>query len=624
MIYEVNRFMADHVVNTYLNTPDNDWYKARLSGLVFAVMAAFFLLLVRLFYLQVIEGEEFRRLSESNCIRIQNIDPPRGLIFDCKGELIVDNRPSFDVCITPKDAKPIEETFMRLAALTHAPVAEMEERFNKQKGMPSYNPVVVLPDVDRNTLGAIEVRRFDLPGVTVQVRPLRHYVHNGSAAHLLGYLGEISQKEMDSGNYPGSLRGDYIGKNGIERKFEMSLRGVRGGRQVEVDARGRLVRVLRTVPEKPGNNMYLTIDQQLQTATEALFAENVGAAVAIDPNTGYVLALVSSPTFDQNVFVAGLTHDTWKALIGNPERPMENKALQGTYPPASTYKILTAMAGLEEGVIDEHTTVLCPGYYRFGNRSYKCWRPQGHGSVDIFKALAQSCDVYFYQVGQRLGVDKLSFYARASGLGAKTGIDLDNEASGIIPTADWKKRRTGDVWQRGETLSLAIGQGFNLVTPLQMADFISSVANGGKRYRPLLVKKIVDQKERMVKEGNPELVGNLPIKPRNLDIVKQGLWQVVNSGGGTASAIRMKTVEIAGKTGTAQVISRSRGDDETAAGPAHLKPHAWFVAYAPAESPKIAVAVIVEHGEHGSSAAAPIARDIIKYYLREAKKDDDR
>lgn len=606
--------MADQVVNTYLNTPDNDWYKARLSGLVFAVLAAFFLLFIRMFHLQIIEGEEYRRLSESNCIRIQNIDPPRGLIYDSRGELIVDNRPSFDICITPKDAKPIEETFSRLAALTLTPAKEMEERFAKQKGLPSYSPVVVLPDVDRNTLGAIEVRKYDLPGVTVQVRPLRHYLHKGSAAHLLGYLGEVSQKEMESDRFPGTLRGDYIGKNGIERKFELMLRGVRGGRQVEVDARGRLVRILRTVEEKPGNNLYLTIDQKLQMETEALFAENVGAAVAIEPDTGNVLALVSSPSFDQNDFVAGLSHATWNALINNPERPMENKAVQGTYPPASTYKILTAMAALEEGVVDEHTSFLCTGSYRFGNRSYKCWRKEGHGTVDIYRAISHSCDVFFYQVGQRLGVDKLSFYARSSGLGSRTGIELDNEAAGIIPTAEWKKKRTGDAWQRGETLSIAIGQGFNLVTPLQMACFMSAVGNGGKRFKPQLVQKIVDQEGRLIQETRPELVGTLPVKTRNLNIVRHGLWQVVN-GGGTASAIRLKTVEISGKTGTAQVISRSRGDSEIASGPAHWKPHAWFVAYAPAEAPKIAVAVIVEHGEHGSSAAAPIARDIIKTYL---------
>lgn len=602
------------MVNTYLNTPDNDWYKARLSGLVFAVLAAFFLLFIRMFHLQIIEGEEYRRLSESNCIRIQNIDPPRGLIYDSRGELIVDNRPSFDICITPKDAKPIEETFSRLSALTMTPAKEMEERFAKQKGLPSYSPVVVLPDVDRNTLGAIEVRKYDLPGVTVQVRPLRHYLHKGSAAHLLGYLGEVSQKEMESDRFPGTLRGDYIGKNGIERKFELMLRGVRGGRQVEVDARGRLVRILRTVEEKPGNNLYLTIDQKLQMETEALFAENVGAAVAIEPDTGNVLALVSSPSFDQNDFVAGLSHATWNALINNPERPMENKAVQGTYPPASTYKILTAMAALEEGVVDEHTSFLCTGSYRFGNRSYKCWRKEGHGTVDIYRAISHSCDVFFYQVGQRLGVDKLSFYARSSGLGSRTGIELDNEAAGIIPTAEWKKKRTGDAWQRGETLSIAIGQGFNLVTPLQMACFMSAVGNGGKRFKPQLVRKIVDQEGRLIQETRPELVGTLPVKTRNLNIVRHGLWQVVN-GGGTASAIRLKTVEISGKTGTAQVISRSRGDSEIASGPAHWKPHAWFVAYAPAEAPKIAVAVIVEHGEHGSSAAAPIARDIIKTYL---------
>ena len=611
--------MAEQIVKTYLNTPDNDWYKSRLTGVVFAIIAAFFLLLIRLFYLQIIEGEEYRRLSESNCIRIQSIDPPRGLIYDSKGELIVDNRPSFDVCITLKDAKPIEETLYRLSLCAGVSQQELSERLKKQKGVRAYNPVVLMPDVDRDTLAAIEARKFDLPGISVHVKPLRHYINKGSAAHVLGYLGEISQKEMDGGKFPDAERGDYIGKNGIEKKYEMYLKGIRGGRQVEVDATGRLIRVLKTVEEKQGNNIYLTLDQKLQMATEALFAENVGAAVALDPSNGNVLALVSSPSFDQNDFVAGLSHDTWNALINNPERPMENKALQGTYPPASTYKILTAMAGLEEGVVDEKTHFLCNGSFRYGNRSYKCWRSEGHGMVDIYKAIGQSCDVFFYQTGQRLGVDKLSFYATSSGLGSKTGIDLDNEASGLIPTADWKKRRTGDTWQRGETLSIAIGQGFNLVTPLQMACLTASIANGGQRFRPHLVSRIEGRDGRIVKTNGPELIGNLPVSPANLSMVKKGLWEVVNIGGGTAYAIRQKAFAISGKTGTAQVISRSRSDEEAAAGPSHWKPHAWFVAYAPSEAPRIAVAVIMEHGEHGSSAAAPIARDMIRQYLGEMK-----
>jgi penicillin-binding protein 2 len=312
-----------------------------------------------------------------------------------------------------------------------------------------------------------------------------------------------------------------------------------------------------------------------------------------------------------------MSHEQWDSLISNPFRPMENKAIQGEYPPGSTYKIITALAGLVEGVIDENTEFFCPGHYRLGNRVYRCWKRGGHGKVKIVKALAESCDVYFYQVGDLLGVDRLAWYAKAFGLGSPTGIELDNEARGLIPTAAWKKKRTGVDWQRGETLSVAIGQGFNLATPLQMAGMMAAIANGGTRYKPMILESIRTADSRLIYKNEPQVVGKVPVTQRAIELVRKGLWEVVNSDRGTARGSRLEDIEYSGKTGTSQVISRKK--DETRSEeemPAHLRPHAWFVAYAPSEAPKIAVAVLVEHGEHGSGAAAPIAREMIKTYLR--------
>ncbi|MBU1168374.1 MAG: penicillin-binding protein 2 [Proteobacteria bacterium] len=602
-------------MSTYLNAPDNDWYKERLAGAVFVIMAAFSLLLIRLFYLQIIEGEEYRRLSESNCIRIQSIDPPRGLIFDSRGELIVDNRPSFDVSIIPRDAKPVEETLNRLAGYMGMSQEEMLERLEKQKKSVPYKPVLLKQDVGRDILAAIEVHKFDLPGVVINVKPFRHYINKGSAAHVLGYLGEINLNELKSGKYPGTEGGDFIGKYGIEREFEDMLHGTRGGRQVEVDATGRVIRVLKTVDVKPGTNIYLTLDEELQKVAEKQLVDKVGAVVAMDPTNGNILAMASSPTFDQNDFVTGLSYKKWDELINNPDRPMENKAVQAVYPPASTYKIVTAIAGLEEGVIDETLTFTCNGYHRYGNRVYRCWKNGGHGTVDIYKAISESCDVYFYQVGQKLGVDKIAFYATASGLGSRTGISLDNESSGLVPTSSWKKKKMNKPWHGGETLSVAIGQGYNLATPLQMVTFMAAVANGGTRYKPQLLKQIESADGQIIEKNHAEIVGRLPVSKQYLDMVKKGLWETVQDNHGTAHGIRLKQIDISGKTGTAQVISKRQSDSDIEDGPEHHKPHAWFVAYAPSEAPRIAVSVMVEHGEHGSSTAAPIARDLIKQYL---------
>jgi penicillin-binding protein 2 len=607
-------------LDRYLKTADTEWYKQRIIGVILIVSICLVVLLVRLFFLQIIKGAEYRRLSENNSIRLQRIEPFRGIVYDRNGKMLVDNRPSYDVSIITRDAKPVNDTLGKLAGYLEEPAQELIEKLSNHKNGRSYNPIPLIQDINRDKLALVEVHRYDLPGVEVNVRPLRHYVNNQSASHLLGYLGEISPKELKSGKYPDLIRGDLIGKFGIERVFDDQLRGKIGGRQVEVNANGQVVRVINTVPAHPGYNIFLTIDSDLQQKAEELMEGISGAAVAIEPFSGQILALVSSPTFDQNAFVNGLSRQQWQGFISDPTKPLNNRAVQGEYPPASTYKILTAIAGLEEGVINEKTVFCCYGQYRFGRRYYRCWKRGGHGCVDVVGAIAQSCDVFFYQVGLALGVDRLAQYAKAAGLGATTGIDLNHESRGLIPTAAWKKRRTGVPWQEGETLSIAIGQGFNLVTPLQMAVMTAAVAMGGTRYQPQILKRIETVGGRLIKDSQPIVVGKLSISPKTMALVKQGMWDVVNGERGTARGARFLDVPISGKTGTAQVVSRKENsEDDPALIPDHLKAHAWFVGIAPTDLPKIAVSVIVEHGEHGSGAAAPIAREMIKIYLYKDK-----
>jgi penicillin-binding protein 2 len=588
---------------------------------MYFVTAAFVLILLRLFYLQVIEGEEFRRLSENNCIRIQSEEYPRGMIFDRNGILLVDNRPSFNLNIVMNDARPAEATLIKLSRYINVPAEEMILKAGSIKGISAYRPVLLKQDIGRNALASVEVHKYDLPGISVDVQPKRYYLRRKSASHLIGYLSEISPGELKEKKYARNRQGDYIGKFGVEKSFEGYLMGKRGGRQVEVNVSGQVVRVLEKIDAEAGNNLYLTIDERLQRKAEELMEGKAGAVVAMEPSSGEILALTSQPSFDPNIFACGLSNDEWRNLVSQPGRPMENKAIKGEYPPGSTYKIVTAIAALEEKVIDINTSFYCPGYIKYGNREFRCWKKGGHGTVNVIRALAESCDVFFYNVGHRLDIDKLAWYAKACGLGAQTGIGLDQEGAGLIPSVIWKKKRFGSAWSSGETLSAVIGQGYDLATPLQMLVLFSSIANGGKKIRPTVMKRIETPEGNVIAESKPEVLGNLPVSPKTLEIVTKGLWEVVNKNYGTAWAARPGgEIEVCGKTGTSQVVGRKEGDDEKKRVPHHLKPHAWFVAYAPYSDPKIAVSVLVEHGGHGSSAAAPIARELIKLYLNPEKE----
>ena len=603
--------------DNYLKTVDTDWYRHRLSGSVIFVLAFFLVLGARLYYLQVVKGAEFRRLSQNNCVRLRSIPPPRGLIFDRTGRLVVDNRPSFNVSIVPEDADDPEGVVETLAALLDQDVETLLARLEARRGGALFKPILLKRDLSRDSVAVVEAHKLDLPGVIITVEPMRHYIEGEGACHLIGYLGEISEAELNSGDYPETRNGDFIGRFGIEKSYEADFRGKPGRKQVQVNALGQVTRVLKTLPAQPGKNSYLALDLALQRRAEEMFQEKVGAAVALDPTNGHVLAMVSRPPFDPNAFVEGMSAEAWKALASNPFHPMRNKAIQAQYPPGSTYKIITVAAGLEEGVIEDDTQHFCPGHYRYGNRTYRCWKRGGHGSVELIQAIAQSCDVFFYKVGEQLGVDALAEYAGGFGLGRPTGVDLDNEVSGLVPTQAWKLRKVGVPWQRGETLSVAIGQGFNLVTPIQMASLVAAVANGGVIYKPLLVERIEDVNTGEVAVIESQDMGRLPVSDETLERIREGLVAVVDSRRGTGRIADIAGVSVAGKTGTAQVVAMGeRPDtDEEEKTPFRFRDHAWFVAFAPVEAPRIAVAVLVEHGGHGGSTAGPIAREMMETYL---------
>ncbi len=594
---------------------DKEWIKQRLIGASICIFLVFSLLFLRLVYLQVIKGEQFRLLSEKNAVRLKSIKSSRGLIFDRNKKLLVDNRPSFNLKIVREDAGDVRKIVRKVADLIQIPFQELMDSVEKAGKRAFYKPVTLKNSISRDQLAVIEAHKFDLPGIQIDIEPTRYYIYKKTAAHLLGYLGEINVSELKSGKYLNVKSGDSIGKYGIEKSFQKYLHGKRGGKQVEVDATGRIIKVLQTIDSVPGFDLNLTLDLELQLLAEKMLENKEGAVVAIDPRNGDVLVMASNPSFDQNDFIGGISTKKWTELMAHSGKPMINKAIQAEYPPASTYKIITSFAALEEKHIDINTSVFCPGFIKYGSRRYRCWKKYGHGNMDVIDGLTQSCDVFYYQAGIKTGVDTLAQYAIGCGLGVKTGITLDNERKGLVPTSAWKERRFNEPWQGGETLSIAIGQGFNLVTPLQMAVFIAAVGNGGTLYRPRIVKTIENSDGKIVKKIDPEINGGLPASKETLEIVRRALLNVVQGDRGTARRIRLKNVEIAGKTGTAQVFSIKKGEEIDFENIEYSRrDHAWFVCYAPADNPVIAISVMIEHGEHGSSAAAPVAGALIKQY----------
>ncbi|MFQ5513822.1 MAG: penicillin-binding protein 2 [Myxococcota bacterium] len=593
-----------------------------LAGAVLIVLALWLVLLARLFHLQVIEGDRFRVSAERNSVRTHRTHATRGMILDRNGTILVDSRPSFDVLVVPHEIGDAEWTLARLARLMGEPEEGLLERYGRPQGRARFQALSLARDLGRDRFIRVEARRWALRGVLTQVIPLRDYRFGDSAAHVLGRLGEIGPDQLRRREYQGYRRGDVVGRGGIEELLDRVLRGRDGGRNVLVDARGRELEQLGEVAPQPGRNVWLTLDHRLQQVAEAALdeAERAGAVVALDPRNGEVRVLASRPAFDPNHFASGVGHEEWAALRGDPRKPLHNRATRGQYPPGSTYKVVTLLAGLEEGVVRAGFEVRCAGSFRLGRRRYRCWRAGGHGLVDAHRALVESCDVFFYKLGLEVGVDRLAKYARALGLGAPTGIELEGERSGLVPTREWKRRRFGEPWLEGETVSLAIGQGFNLWTPLQLAQAYATIAMGGRRLRPHLVQRIEDPEGGLLHETRPQELPAASLSAASLSFVQRALRGVVADEHGTGYAMRRLPggVEAAGKTGTAQVIGLGReggGDDDEI--PLRYRDHAWFVTYLPASAPRLVVAVLVEHGGHGASAAAPIAARVARAFLEQ-------
>jgi penicillin-binding protein 2 len=587
------------------------------------MLLLFMVYLVRMWHLQVLQGPSYRYQSENNRLRLEEIAAPRGIIFDKNGIPLVENRPAYHLLLIPEDVQDLDQTVRELARLCERNPDDFAAIVESYRGSPKFMPIRLASDLDRDCLARIESQRIRLPGVVIQLEPKREYRWNGSAAHLIGYLSEITENELRNEKYKGYYPGEDIGKFGVEGAFERFLHGKRGGRQVEVDAIGRRLRLLDEVLPMPGRNLWLTVDMELQKFVESIFQGKTGAIVAVEPASGAVLAFVSNPSFDQETFVRGLTKDEWQTLSKDPSHPLLNRCSGAAYPPGSTYKPFVALGALKEGLITPTSTFSCPGYYQYGDRQYRCWRDQGHGAISVENALIQSCDVFFYNAGMKLGVDRLAQYANMFGLGERSGIGLQGEHPGLIPTSWWKKQATGVPWQKGETLSISIGQGFDLATPLQMATAYAAIANGGKLWQPYVVRRIEGSRPDETDEVKGKLRRKIPIDQRFFDLVRKGLMGVVEDDRGTGHLIRDKSVQMAGKTGTAQVVGVAQGANRKLLerlAKARDRDHAWFVGYAPANDPQICVAAIVEHGGHGASVAAPLVQKVILNYLSSRAK----
>ncbi len=577
-----------------------------LFTLLFAPIVA------RLWYLQVLRGEEMRLLAENNRVRLHRVQATRGTVVDRYGRVVIDSRPSFDAVFVPEDAGDLSLTIENLASVLGVSSAELRHLVER-RGTRPFQEVLVKRDLSFEEVAAIETHQWDLPGVSLQITPRRSYPHGPLLAHLTGYVGEVGPEELQRDS---SYRmGDMVGKIGLERAWESFLRGTDGGQQVEVDSLGRRLKVLREVAEVPGHTVRLTIDLDLQQAAHRALGERDGSVVAIDARNGEILAMVSHPSFDPNWFARGIRPQEWRALVSDRSRPLMNRAIQGVYPPGSTFKFIVAAAALEEGVINPFTTVFCPGGLSFGNRYFRCWRKGGHGRVNVHEALVQSCDTFFYQVAQRLGVDVIAVYARKFGLGLPTGIALEHERSGTIPDTAWKQRRFRQPWYAGETLSVAIGQGYVTATPLQMANAIAMMATG-RRFRPRFVLQVESPEGDVVQREDAEEIARLELRPTTLKQIRDALHDVVATERGTGKKARLRGVAVAGKTGTSQVVKLGKERSKTTRLPRHHRDHAWFVAYAPADDPEIAVAAIVEHADGGGGqVAAPLVRELLQEYF---------
>ena len=619
---------------------DIDRFRFRVGIAVLVVLLAFGILLGRFVWLQVLQHDFYRTRADDNRIALIPIVPNRGVITDRNGVILARNYSAFTLEITPSQVADLEATINELAEVIDIQPKD-RKRFKRlldeAKNFESIPIRTRLSDAD---VASFAAQRYRFPGVEVKARLFRQYPLGAIGSHAIGYIGRITERDQkwieeaeQTANYKGT---DHIGKTGLEQHYEFELHGETGYEQVEIDAGGRALRSLKRIPPVSGNNLQLTLDTKLQEITEQAFGDRKGALVAIDPNTGGILALVSTPTFDPNLFVDGISPDNWKELNEHPDKPMINRTINGAYPPGSTFKPFMALAALEMGKRTPNQSISDPGYFNFGNHQFRDDKKGGHGSVDMYKSIVHSCDTYYYILANDMGIDNISKFMGSLGLGQRTGVDLgkddSGESKGVLPSQEWKKQRfkkpEQQKWYAGETISIGIGQGYNAYTPIQLAQATATIANNGVMFRPHLVKEIVDAKTGEKRPVEPQPIRDLQLKPQNIEVIRRAMVGVNKEGTG-ARAFAGAPYEAAGKTGTAQVYSLKGAEYKAHSVKKELRDHALFIAYAPADKPKIALAVLVENGGFGAQSAAPIARMVMDYYLLgklpagAAKEDSD-
>lgn len=600
----------------------------RIYLLFFAVLVCFGALTSRLWFLQVLKGHQFTIASERNRFREIPLPAPRGVVYDHGGDVILSNRPFFDLVVIPQYLENEKETLKILSDIFHIPLETIQDRLKEAARMPKFVPIRIKRNLSLHEVAIVESTKFFLPGVDIDTVPRRDYGRS-EPAHLLGYLGEVGPQELDTLNRTVKTPeeryriGSLIGKKGIEKKYEIHLRGMEGVDYVQVDARGRLqsgldnyVDMTRTLKPRRGKDVYLTIDRDVQRVAAEAFRNKNGAVIAVNAQTGAVIAYVSHPDIDLATYQSGLTKDDWQSLQTNPFKPLLDKVTGGAYPPGSVYKAITAIAALEENVVTPDKTYYCNGSFSLGRGRWGCWKKEGHGPVALKRALEQSCDVYFYQVGHLLGVDKIAKWAKAFGLGEKTDLNLNMEVTGLAPTPDWKLRTQNIPWQQGDTINMSIGQGYNLVTPIQVALMYAAMGNGGKVLRPYLVDRVLNERGQVVYQESPHIRRQVQLSERTLSLVKQGLFDVVNAPTGTGRKAQVPGFTVSGKTGTAQTAALRKAEEQEDV-TFLQRDHAWFAAYSPSDVPEIAVAVLSEYdGRGGGAQAAPIAQKVIEAYWR--------
>lgn len=576
--------------------------QGRLDGLQNGLLFLIALLLTQFWFLQGVNAKRYKDLAENNRIRTLSVTAPRGTLTDRNGHILAENKPAFKVVVTMGPSGSVEEISHSLARLLKIDEVEIRQKLEKPRA--AYQPVTIKTKASFEDVAAVEARRLEMPEVSVEVVPVRSYPRAESAAHVVGRVGEVTDRQLKQAAFADFEPGRVIGQSGLEALYNEDLTGVDGWRRMVVNSRGVEVELAEDQPARAGGAVELTLSADLQAAMEAAFKDQAGSAVALDPFTGEILGLVSSPGFDPNSFSSGIERSLWESLTRDPETPLFNRAVQGQYPPGSLFKVVVAAAGLEEGLITPESTVYCPGYASIYGHVFKCNRPAGHGTVSLGRAIGESCNVFFYQLGARLEIQRLAAYARRFGLGSGTGVDLPNEARGLIPDPAWKERVFKAPWYPGETISVSIGQGQVLTTPLQMARMMAVIANGGRLVHPHVVRLVSG---RPVAYESPKVLG---FKPSTIAAIRRGLFMAVNAGG-SAYRARIGDLLVAGKTGSAQVVSSSRLRKELDS----IQPRAWFAGFAPLDNPRVVLAVLVDHGGSGGASAAPVAQAIFERFF---------